>query len=70
MITIIDFSYNRSSLLKNVSKNKENEVENLVINVFKKLISEGIPESTVNASLHQIEIKLKKVGAKIRRVNE
>ena len=48
--------------LEGVSKDKEKEVENLIINVFKKLISEGIPETTVNASLHQIEIKLKKIS--------
>ena len=48
--------------LEGVSKNKENDVENLIINVFKKLIREGIPKSVVSASLHQIEIKLKKIS--------
>ena len=48
--------------LEGVAKNKEKEVEDLVINVFKTLVKEGIPKSIVDASLHQIEIKLKKIS--------
>ncbi len=48
--------------LEGVAKNKEKEVEDLVINVFKKLVKEGIPKSIVDASLHQMEIKLKKIS--------
>ena len=48
--------------LEGVAKNKEKEVENLVLNVFKELIKKGIPKSIVNASLHQIEIKLRKIS--------
>ena len=48
--------------LEGVSKNKEKEVEDLVLNVFKILVKEGIPQSLIDASIHQLEIRLKKIS--------
>ena len=48
--------------LEGVAKNKEKEVEELIVNVFKSLVDEGIPRDIVDASLHQIEIRLKKIS--------
>ena len=48
--------------LEGVSANKEMKVEELIINVFKDLIKDGIPQDLIDASLHQLEIKLKKIS--------
>ena len=48
--------------LEGVSANKEMKVEELIINVFKDLIKDGIPQDLIEASLHQLEIKLKKIS--------
>ena len=48
--------------LEGVSANKEIKVEELIINVFKDLIKDGIPQDLIDASLHQLEIKLKKIS--------
>ena len=48
--------------LEGVAKNKFKDVENLIINVFKDLVDNGIPKHLIDTSLHQIEIRLKKIS--------
>ena len=46
--------------LEGVAKNKEKNVEQLIIDVFNDLYENGIPQDLIQTSLHQLEIKLKK----------
>ncbi len=48
--------------LEGVSANQEMKVEELIINVFQSLVKDGIPQDLIDSSLHQIEIKLKKIS--------
>ena len=48
--------------LEGVSANQEMKVEELIINVFQSLVKNGIPQDLIDSSLHQIEIKLKKIS--------
>ena len=48
--------------LEGVSANQEKNVEKLIINVFQDLVNNGIPKDLIDASLHQLEIKLKKIS--------
>ena len=47
--------------LEGVSANKHQEVENLIVDCLKKLISEGIPKELVDSSLHQLEIRQREI---------
>ena len=48
--------------LEGVAKNKEKNVEQLIIDVFNDLYENGIPQDLIQTSLHQLEIKLKKIS--------
>ena len=48
--------------LEGVSKNREKDVEQLITDVFKDLFENGIPKNLIETSLHQLEIKLKKIS--------
>ena len=48
--------------LEGVSENQEMKVEELIVNVFQSLVKGGIPQDLIDSSLHQIEIKLKKIS--------
>ena len=48
--------------LEGVSANQEMKVEELIVNVFQSLVKDGIPQDLIDSSLHQIEIKLKKIS--------
>ena len=48
--------------LEGVLANQEMKVEELIVNVFQSLVKDGIPQDLIDSSLHQIEIKLKKIS--------
>ena len=48
--------------LEGVTKDKEKEVETLIIDVFKDLVSNGIEKDLIKASLHQIEISQREIS--------
>ena len=48
--------------LEGVSANQEMKVEELIVNVFQSLVKDGISQDLIDSSLHQIEIKLKKIS--------
>ena len=48
--------------LEGVAKNREKDVERLIIDVFNDLYENGIPQDLIQTSLHQLEIKLKKIS--------
>ena len=48
--------------LEGVGKGKEKEVEALILSVFKDLVSNGIGQDLIEASLHQIEISQREIS--------
>ena len=48
--------------LEGVAKNNQYKVEDMIIQVFENLSENGVPKNLVDASLHQMEIKLKKIS--------
>ena len=48
--------------LEGVKKNCEKKVEKLILNVFRKLVKDGIPKNFIKAALHQIEISQRKIS--------
>ena len=51
--------------LEGVGPDKEKDVEKLILDVFKKLVKEGVPDKLVEASLHQIEISQRVIGGQL-----
>ena len=48
--------------LEGVEKDKADEVEELILNTLKNLVIDGVPESLINSSLHQLEIGQREVS--------
>ena len=48
--------------LEGVTKDKEKEVEKLIIDVFNDLVTNGIEKDLIKASLHQIEISQREIS--------
>ena len=48
--------------LEGVAINNQYKVEDMIIQVFENLSKNGVPKNLVDASLHQMEIKLKKIS--------
>ncbi len=47
--------------LEGVSTNKQLEVEELILNCLKEIVSDGIPKDLIKSSLHQLEIKQREI---------
>jgi len=47
--------------LEGVSSGNHLEVENLIIDCLKRLVSEGIPKELIDSSLHQLEIRQREI---------
>ena len=48
--------------LEGVEKDKADEVEELILSTLKNLVIDGVPESLINSSLHQLEIGQREVS--------
>ena len=48
--------------LEGVKENHEKQVETLILNVFNELVIKGIPDQSIEASLHQIEISQREIS--------
>ena len=47
--------------LEGVSSNKQLEIEELILNCLKDVVSNGIPKDLIKSSLHQLEIKQREI---------
>ena len=47
--------------LEGVTTNKQLEVEELILNCLKEIVSDGIPKDLIKSSLHQLEIKQREI---------